>query len=436
MKMKILLIIFTILLIPKITDASVTFEQEDYSTTVSTTFMRTGLNVSKIAVEKTATSTEAIESIELELLRTTGDPTTANFNIKVYAGGTNPENGTLIATSETVSSASLATTISWITFNFTTPIEYNNGTRYYYVLESTDLDDPKLQIVSSSNTWEWRYCNGCGGNDWQDSGEEFSIKLNSPGYANNSSGQFEITKPTQSQTLPSISTTIEFTYYNNSVADYYDKVGARIINISTGQTLVPLEENIIGSGGQSFSTTTNLAGNNEYQVQGYMRSSTGSSTPIYSNSIFFCVVSCPYSSTPLPDDYLIPTYTGSSTTTAGQATSTGGIGSTTIPFVNNILPENINAVLSTKFPFSYVYDFVNLLEALANGTTSNNAQISFAEGVVFTNRETSATSSTFTLINQEDIEDTGYITDIRDLIQYTLLFTTALYVIGLALTAI
>jgi len=150
----------------------------DYSTQVSTNMMRSGLNVQKVAVEHTATSTYDFSGLGLELNAVNGDPVLASLTVKVYSGGSTPEAGSLIGTSDPYASSLLAsTTAQWTYFTFSTPVHVVSGTKYFYVLESSNLDNPKMNIAASANTWQWRYCPGCGGATWQDAGATFSFAL-------------------------------------------------------------------------------------------------------------------------------------------------------------------------------------------------------------------------------------------------------------------
>jgi len=261
--------------------------------------------------------------------------------------------------------------------------------------------------------------------------------------SNSVSGQFDIVSPTQNQNTSSGFVTLTTSYYYNSVSDNFDKIGFTITDVTHGQLLLPQETTISSSGQSTYSVVVSLATSTQYIVKAYLRSTTASSTTIYSSSRSFCVVACPTGSgmsylpsTSLPSSS-DSTYQGYATTTYGVATTSGGIGSTTISTFNlgNLLPADLNAVLRSRFPFSYLYDAFLLISELAGGTKVADPTFTLPLGAVITNPVSNATSSTFTLINTNAVVATGYVSNIRTILSYSIYMVTALYLIGVIMSS-
>ena len=109
------LVVSGVILIPNKKAIADQAYNEDYgSSAVSTYVMRSGYNVQKLAKQYTPSSAISVGKVSFKLYRVSSDPTTAQFYVKIYQGGTNPENGTLLSTSAYVASASLssASTVS------------------------------------------------------------------------------------------------------------------------------------------------------------------------------------------------------------------------------------------------------------------------------------------------------------------------------------
>lgn len=181
----------------------------------------------------------------------------------------------------------------------------------------------------------------------------------------------------------------------------------------------------------------------QYTLRAYMRSSTGTSTPIYSNGRFFYTVAQPFGQTVLPSTSLpsgnVSATGGAATTSVGVSVGSGGIGATTtLSFVNpdSILPSNLSGMFKQKFPFSYLYDSYVLIQELAGGTSGPNAIFTLPLGAQFTNPAGGTSTSIITVFNTTAITNTGYITGTRSLIEMSLYFVTAMYLLGYIMKAI
>lgn len=255
------------------------------------------------------------------------------------------------------------------------------------------------------------------------------------------SGSFNISSPSQNQITSSPLVDVTFTYYNNSVTDYYDKVGISAVNSTDNQTLnlSNYEQNITSSGSATFSVPVLFPSNKQIILRAYMRSSTASSTTIYSMPRIFTTVSSPYSQTTLPSSGIISGVSGVGTTTSySVSTTTGGIGTTTLNYFTpcDYLPSEVCSVLQTRFPFSYLFDAFVIVGELAQGSSRANATFTLPLGAVFTNPSTGVSTSTITLIDKSAIVNTGYLTDIRNLVEYSIYLGTVLYLLPVIMSAL
>jgi len=117
-----------------------------------------------------------------------------------------------------------------------------------------------------------------------------------------------------------------------------------------------------------------------------------------------------------------------STTTTSFGTTTGSnVG--TID-TSKIIPDALYNLLHSKFPFSYVFDTVTLLNELASGTSADDATFTFPLGAQLSNG-----STTFKVIDKQAIANTGYITGIRNVVSMGLYFTTGIYLMGAVMGA-
>jgi len=254
------------------------------------------------------------------------------------------------------------------------------------------------------------------------------------------SGQFTNLTPTNNAITPTYVVPFTFTFYNNSSSGYYDRVGVKLTNVTDGQELLPLEGYILSSGSIDFATSTVLQANKQYLWRAYMRSSTASSTTLYSSSRSFYTVSSPYPQTTIPD-YFSSTSTPVnpvSTTTMGISTTSGGIGSTTVNsvFPSDFMNSDIGVIMRTKVPFSYLFDASLLFKELAGGVKQPDPSMTLPMGATYTNFSTGATSTTFTVVPTQAIVATGYLTQIRTVIGYAIYLSTALLSIGAIMSAI
>lgn len=188
-----------------------TLYSETYSTLYSTYIFRAGYNVQKIAKQFTPTSSMNVDTVSFDLMQVYGSAS-ASFTINVYSGGSSPESGTLIATSNPVNSSLIPvypTSPAFVDFSFNSPFTLNPSTTYYFVLVSSYLDNPELQVVVSYNSLEWEYCPGCSGASWQDKGAKYAFKLS---YLYDSSTHIVSFTPVASTTPINSPVTLSVTY--------------------------------------------------------------------------------------------------------------------------------------------------------------------------------------------------------------------------------
>lgn len=128
------------------------------NTVVSSSFGT--LSVAKAALELTAQSTQTIRAVGIYALIMQGSPSD-NLRLKIYEGGTTPENGTLIFTAVDYPIAALHDA-SWtdgyqlLTLFFIEPqVTLNSGTKYYFTLTRTgslsNTDHPGIRLSNGVN---------------------------------------------------------------------------------------------------------------------------------------------------------------------------------------------------------------------------------------------------------------------------------------------
>ncbi len=342
--------------------------EEDHSTEVGTTFLRSGLNVQKISKEFTSTSTTYyVKDVSFELRRDVPDATTSSWFISVYKDGSEPEDGTLIATSTAIASGDIPTSSDWIKFEFPTSFELQKFKTYFFVFETTGLDSPKAKIVASANDWEWRYCPGCGGNNWQDAGAKYSFRIGD--LAEEISWNY----PLASGTYPEFHAfVINYDSFNIG-SDYKIK-----IEYGTASTTINDPENLSNFGWDNLLISNiywhewpSVAGTSRI-YSGFRFSPDGSAdefqiatgTTYYARAYAYAgntiststlVASTTLISFDFNEDQPVDNYGEEYTT----ITPTGQTG-----FFD---PEE-NCVLCTKFPFAYLYDINDAFEAEEGGT--------------------------------------------------------------------
>lgn len=103
----------------------------------------TGITVeTRLSQEITAQSDTIITIVKWKLGIGTGSPSD-NVNLNIYQGGTNPENGTLVAGPISVAGNTLppaADDDKYVSFVLPTPLSITNGTKYYFTFTRDTLD--------------------------------------------------------------------------------------------------------------------------------------------------------------------------------------------------------------------------------------------------------------------------------------------------------
>ena len=103
-----------------------------------------------------------------------------------------------------------------VDFSFPDNVTLSAGTTYYFVLYSTNLNNPELIIGSSGTGNEWRYCPGCSGADWQNSGYYFSFQINTVGDYTNQTTRIVSFTPADKATTATTSVPFNLSVYINS----------------------------------------------------------------------------------------------------------------------------------------------------------------------------------------------------------------------------
>lgn len=270
---------------------------------------------------------------------------------------------------------------------------------------------------------------GAGGVDRERGFDQLFVYGHDLSIGDTQSGQFVVVFPYAGQSFDTPAIPVNFSYYFNTTDDY-DLVGFEINNQRITSERIVIESSIIGSGQLNFSTTTVVTcGECGYLGRAFMRDSSGSTTPIYSGWRVFYTGDRP--------DLSFPTLSTGDFASTTVNVGTGGIGTTTLNFVNpaTMIPDDVNNLLSTKFPFAFIYDMVNMVQLLASGTSSPNASFELPLGAVHTDPSSGATTSSIVMIDQSDITDTGYISQIRSLVETAILFGTAIASVAMAFKA-
>lgn len=236
-----------------------------------------------------------------------------------------------------------------------------------------------------------------------------------------------------------------FTYWVDTSQGFYDTAGFKLTDQTIGQSIdtSSATTSIIASGLSTYSEYWDLVSGHTYLWTPYMKDSAGVNATIYGTpTLFYAVTNNTQSTYVAP--LSLPTFTGTWATTSQNSfisTSSSSlfgntitINSTTTGQVGGLLfsgNSELEGLLKSKFPFSYIFDFKTLLQEVANGNGGGGGNIAYTLPM----GKTANGTSTITLLSQTQMATSSPVVQIRTLIQYSLLFMTAIGVVGAAMSA-
>lgn len=406
-------------LVPSLVSAQSLLLDNDYST-AGTSHFRDGLNVQKIAYKMLATTTVwTINSVSFEGIRDGSDPANAAFRVIVYKGGALPEAGSTVGVSDYIASATIGTSADWIDFFFDDAITIDSSQDYWFVMESTDLDDPSVQMIKQGGANDWRYCPGCGGANWQDGGDTWSFRIYG-GAEGTNTALFSNLIPGHGDTVLTEGIDFSFNYFIDFNHIDYDKVGITITDLTTNQSVNSVTEgDISGYGSHLFERSVGLPLGHIYQWYAYIydEDTFASSTPLLiktSPSVTF------YTSTLLGTSTLPESFFASTSPVIGFT-----YGSSTVNSFDpsSYLPAIFADIFKTKFPFSYIYDIYTLISELASGTSIGNVSMTLPSGATFNG------NSSVTLVDFTALRAVSLVSTTRTILSYLMYVLTAFYVV-------
>lgn len=208
---------------------------------------------------------------------------------------------------------------------------------------------------------------------------------------------FTINTPIEASVIYSDSFDIDFDFHYNGTGDY-DAVGYKLYNISQGIQILTFEQDLIAIGAGSYTYEYTDMSDGVYQWNPYFRNNV--------NETFFNGTS---------KFFTLGTTTNSSLYTEPDTISTGTIPSLIRYF---LIPtpaslngfQNVNATLKTKFPFAYVYDFLENAKALYQSETTETFDFTVPFGDI----------GDITIISQQQIADAPFASTFKTFIGYGL----------------
>lgn len=158
-----------------------------------------------------------------------------------------------------------------------------------------------------------------------------------------------VTSPLSNQATPSTNVQFAFQYYNAD-GTTYAYAGAEIVDITSQQTLTPVELAIISDGFATYATTTQLRYGNSYMWRPYLRNA--------SSTVF------------IQGQWITPFGVVSSTGTTSPYIQS--ISSTTPSFFDFV---NVPELLRSRVPFSYLFSGIALLGTIDEIPASSNSAL-------------------------------------------------------------
>lgn len=254
-----------------------------------------------------------------------------------------------------------------------------------------------------------------------------------------------INLPTYGQVVSSGDNVIfSFDYYINSLT--YDKAGFTLVDNTALQSVnvSSLEDTINSSGSSNYSAVFDLITGHNYTWTPYLNNASTSQRTYGTPTLFFVGAqsnqSIPNSPTPVWNGCTNILCSGAIfSTSTGILTWNGG--TTTTPF--GPFGETLDSLISSKAPFSYLYDIKQVLFELGNGSTTsiyaqscsnNDAYYALPTGVMGTQLSNGSTSIKF--IDACTVKNFPVVVEIRRAITYALYLITGIGLTGMAMSII
>jgi len=231
-----------------------------------------------------------------------------------------------------------------------------------------------------------------------------------------------------------------FTYYINSLV--YNRAGFGLVDNTSGVSIdtSSASSSIISSGASTFDGYLDLVYGHTYTWTPYIYDSTGSNGYLFGSSTVFFVgtnqslppqttVTNPWASSSLG-------YLPFTTVSGSSSTSTGSISfsSSTSPCRVTILQSDIDGILRTRFPTSYIYDSCLFLSEIANGdgNSSGDAYYQLPTGPLGSHLANGSTS--IKIVDRDAISALSPVVYIKTLVKNCLYVITGFVVISSAMT--
>jgi len=220
-----------------------------------------------------------------------------------------------------------------------------------------------------------------------------------------------------------ITNPVEFSFkvWNNDDTGYmiYD-----LEDLTVGQTIVTESQNLLSSGYNTYFESRNLETDHYYRWRPKIAITTGSPTQYkYGNWRYLgSSVSSQYEDPENPYTSPYEIFGNLSTTTASyNASNTTGLPSIT----SMIGTSKLLSLLATKFPTSYIFGIVEIIENLYPSASSSSLNYSYDIKQGFTGA--TATSGNLTIWNLSETAQYPLIQNIRTILSYGIWITFALY---------
>jgi len=335
-----------------------------------------------------------------------------------YTGCSSVVSGTVDVTS--------STSVSDITKNLSASHSFDASKYYVFQLSTASISFRTYGITSTSTPSILSICpsGGCG------TVIQSGIYLfTSPSLS--AEGISEINTPTYAQVVSS-GNNVQFSYDYNSYS--YTRAGFTLVDNTTGQSVVTssASSTISSSGSGTFNGYLDLVTGHTYTWTPWLSGSITGQADIYGTPTFFFTGS--NTSVYIPPAPTSPYATTSFGTVFNGIISTSTTGSTTIRtgtstnYTTGILDQDLDNALRSRFPFSYIYDLLNVLNELASYTSASSSPN--AEYTLPFNKVLDNGSTTVTIIDTQAVRAIPAVSEARQLIAYTIYLMTAFAIVG------
>jgi len=308
----------------------------------------------------------------------------------------------------------------------------------YYALTFASGASQVGRLWGASSALNGYQCNWTGGSSGSCVGSPYYVLTTINTYSQQ--GIVDIVRPLQYTTTATASNVnFSFTYWVDTSQGFYDIVGFTLDDVTIGQSLdtTGATSSIIASGLSTYSGYMDLISGHTYKWKPYMSDSTGVKTRIYGqSSLFYVVTNTTHSNAPLVP-YTNPFATTSWTGTNNFATSTGGTATSTgvISLIASstcmagIMYAQKDVTLNTKFPFSYICDFRQVLVELSQGDGSTQGDLYYALPM----NTTYAGSSSVKIVDKSAIAQMTVVVKAKELLANAIYLMTGFGVVSLVM---